>query len=236
MIPGIVAGGASVAAGGGGGIDPNLVVLLNMPGADGSTTITDTAVPSRVWTPHGAAQIDTSLGYNTLQLRGAGSVDYITAANDIAGSSFGTGDYCIDAWVYIQSYGALFPIYDTLPVGGFGARNSSVIMYVSNVGSLHLWTRAAVRCASSGTVPLNTLTHVRTSRQGSTLRNFINGVKDGETALSPTDDKLGGLTIGVLADNLGSSAHGHIKAIRAWRGDARETSNFTPDPAPFPTS
>ena len=216
-------------------IDPNLIVLLNMGGADGSTTITDTAVPGRVWTPNGNAQIDTSFGYNTLKLDG--TADYITAPADIPGSSFGTGPYCIDAWVYMESYGPYSPIYDTLSIGGAGSRYNSLILYVSNAGQLHMWTQNAVRVASTGTVPINTFTHIRSNRDASgVLRNFINGVKDGEQTFTVTDDNLGGLNIGVSADSLSPTTYGHIKAIRVWRGDARETSNFTPDAAPFPTS
>lgn len=215
----------------------NVIALLNMPGADGSAPITDAT--GRAWTAAGDAQIDTSLGYNTCLLDGSG--DYLTSAVDIAGASFGTGAYTVEAWINIPAYKSIGSmILDTLPLNGSGARNNSITFYIASNGTLRCFTVGTDRAVSTGAVPLNTLVHVAQTRAGDgTIRHFIAGTKDGEVALVPTNDNLGGLNVGVIANgpsDTGGHYNGHIKALRITRGVARYTANFTPDAAPWPTS
>lgn len=226
--------------GGGGGSDPyigNVIALFNMGGADGSTTFTDAT--GRSWTTHGGAEIDTSLGYNAGLFPAAGG-GYLTATTD-TGTALGTGSYTIEAWVYITAYkSALAPIWDTLPVGGAGARNNSTVFFIASTGKLVAFSRGSSYAQSSGAVPLNTLVHIAESRDGSgAIRHFIGGTLDGSVGVSAVDDNQGGLNVGVLGDSAGNTA-AHFRdwlvALRVTKGVARYTANFTPPSAPFPTS
>src|SRR5690606_17008690 len=88
--------------GGGGGGDPywaNVSALLHFDGEDESTTFTDET--GRIWTPGGDAKISTTgpkFGTGCGLFDGDG--DYLTTASS-DGFAFGTGDYTIEAWVYI---------------------------------------------------------------------------------------------------------------------------------------
>lgn len=235
MIPGIVAGGASV-AGGGGPTDPywsSVVACLNAVGTAGSTSIVDAT--GRTWSAAGNAQISTALGYNSILLDGTG--DYIHAAQD-TGSAFGTGDLTVEAWIYLLSYPAAASIFESLPLSGIGARNNSHAFYTDAGGVLRLFTNGN-NAISAGTVPLNTLVHAKWSRSSGVCKLGLAGTQVGSVADS-VNDNLGGFVIGTLSDTPGAAGtclNAHIVAARLTRGvDRYPGSTYTPDTFPFPTS
>src|SRR5688572_4523977 len=70
--------------------------LLNAVGADGSTSIIDEK--SLIWTPSGDAQIDTSLGYNSILFDG----------NDLISTPHASGwnlaiIWTVELWIYANS-------------------------------------------------------------------------------------------------------------------------------------
>ena len=210
----------------------NVVAQLSAIGADGSNDILDDT--GRVWHPAGNAQIDNSLGYNTILLDGVG--DYVYADPDPS-SAFGTGDLTVEAWLYLTAYptGAGHGIFETLPLLGDGSRPSSHVFYIDPAGRLRLYTGGANRLSSTSILPLNTLIHVMWSREASTNRFAIDGVIDGTIGYL-TDDTLGGFACGALGDipgSAGTTVTGHIRALRVTRGIARYTAAFTPPALPY---
>ncbi|NBX75685.1 MAG: LamG domain-containing protein, partial [Proteobacteria bacterium] len=84
-------------------------------------------------------------------------------------------------------------------------------------------------------IELNTWSHIAITRQGSTLRAFVNGEKAGEfeyatPLLSITDASLAIGSKGA-SDN---SIMGYIDEVRITKGLARYTENFTPATEAFP--
>ncbi len=206
------------------------IVLLNSAGVDGSTTFIDDT--GRTWTPSGNAQIDTSLGYNTMLFDGSG--DWITTASS-TDFDMGSGDFCIHGYIY--------PLTDTN--GGIvskrpGNASGWAVQRMSD-GSL------LFRCllgtswddyylaASASSIPKNTLTHFSVARSGTTIAMAINGViavsKTNSNALSNTayDVMVGAAS--VAGEN---PYNGHIRALQIVRGSSLGyTSNYTPPATPF---
>lgn len=212
----------------------NVSLLLNMNGTNGSTTFTDSSSTFTL-TPSGNAQISTTQS----KFGGAsgyfdGSGDYLTCSTG-TGLDFGTGDFTIEAWVYITSLGTYHPILE----GRTSASFSNYVFGINNVsGTLRLdFVNAgggAGRTASTTSVPLNTWTHVAWIRAGGVTSYYVNGVKDATTnsysgSLNPNRTQV---QIGAVIDP--QYFYGYIDDLRITKGVARYLSNFTVPTSPFP--
>lgn len=214
--------------------DANDVALLHMD----AITAAVVDVKGHSFTTNGSAFISSrqkKFGVSALSL-GKYESGYIVAAND-TGNSMGTGDFTVEAWIYVEARSSNGSgIFDSLPIGGAGARNNSYFFYTDSIGRLTLFSATATVLTSTGAVPLNTWTHVAMTRASGTLRFFINGTLDGSASFT-TNDTQGGLVIGNAADNVTARAHmlqGLLDDFRITKGVARYTASFTPPGAPFP--
>lgn len=101
-----------------GGIDANTVLMLHMDGTDASTTFTDDSDTGHTVTANGNAQIDTAekkFGAGAGLFDGTG--DYLTVPTS-TDFNLGTGDFCIDFWVYFNSSSPFtYPSYYPFIVG-----------------------------------------------------------------------------------------------------------------------
>lgn len=148
-----------------------------------------------------------------------------------------TGDFTIEAWIYMT---ANAPIYD----GGIFSRgpNGTLAGYVFGIRTGNYLTfymnYAGYDVTSSGTIPLNTWTYIAVSRQGTSLRLFINGTIDGSATTStvPTMSLSDVTRVGCTSYGLVSQRAytGYIDDLRVTTGIARYRYNFTPPAAPFP--
>jgi len=160
--------------------------------------------------------------------------DYLTPASNAA-FTFGTGNFTLEAFVYLQGTSPVNSanseqIFDfrtadtsvapTLYVGGSGDSNN-LIYYVNG----------AERITSGGAFPTRVWNHVAISRSSGLTKMFINGVQVGSTY---TDNNnyigticvVGGRYAAVSADY--RSWYGYISNVRVIKGTALYTSNFTP--------
>jgi len=222
-----------------GGGDPDwdsVISLLNFPGADGSTTINDEK--GRTWTANGNAQIDNSLGYNTLLLDGAG--DNVITAH---GSDFDwfNNDYTMEAWVnpvdlstwsYIDGgdVSVMLGWRDVASgesVWDFGPIANGALVF-------RYYTGASQRIATAGgLISNNTLTHVAMSKNGTTIRLAVAGT------IHATGTRAGSSLVTVsrpvvVGQGNNRSLSGRIRAMRLTMGVGKYTANFTPPPAPLP--
>lgn len=202
----------------------NVVALLHMDGADGSTTFTD--VRGHVFTPTGNVQIDTAQS----KFGGAsglfdGSGDYITtpSSSDFA---YGAGDFTLECWVRLASLAGNQYILDHNTNLGAILYNGGLRFYNTTTGTgSPLYTTAAP-------LVVNTWYHIAYSRQGGTGRLFL----DGSLTASGTD----GQNYPNLSLRIGDSGNpvapynGHIDEVRITKGVGRYTANFTPPATPFP--
>ncbi len=174
----------------------------------------------------GNAQISTSVKkYGTGSLAFDGTGDYLsTPANPIF--AFGTGDFTVEAWVYPTTIAADWFICSGIGSGGFFFGNSAGVGFG--------WGRNAVAWDyRSGSLSINTWSHVAVSRSGTTMRLFINGTLQGTAQTNSTlyDLSTGGTSIGSQGTNY--YLNGYIDDLRITKGVARYTGNFTPPVAAF---
>ena len=149
---------------------------------------------------------------------------------------FGAGDFSIEAWVYLVEAKdqAIFgtnnsasPNYEGYELDVF--TNGSVRFYSGN-GSAYNYGALGLE-SSAGVVPQQTWTHLAISRQGNTLRLFVNGVLSvSNNSFSHTiEDSAVAPDIGNDGRSTGTSyhTHGYISNLRVCKGHAVYTGNFT---------
>ena len=85
---------------------------------------------------------------------------------------------------------------------------------------------------STVTIPLNQWSHIAVTIDGTTLRQWINGVSAGSVSYSFVTQDIGSnaavRTIGIAFGNAGTNFSGYIQDFRIYNGLAKYTTNFTP--------
>lgn len=214
-----------------------LVLLLHLDGADGSTTIVDQAGHSI--SAAGAAAI------RTAQSRFGGASAHLSnpppATSNFLGPvpgadfNFGTGDFTLEGWIYPLTLGnaAIFASqnYHTPGFNGnwlYRLSDSNQTAWASYDGQ-----GAEEYSEFSSSITTNTWHHVAVTRQNGTLRIFENGVLRGSrTSAKSLVDGANGVRIG--RSNSNQNFNGYIDEVRFTKGVALYTANFTPPTAPFP--
>ena len=152
-------------------------------------------------------------------------------------SYFGTGDFTVEAWVWITGYSGGY--YTIVSLGQPGATGSYQPKFLLNVESSGGKVRSIVggtyidhSSAISGSFPTGEWVHLAATRHNGTYKTFINGVLNGSTSDSTdvTSDS-GTSTIGGANYGSGSgtaySNNGYIDDLRIIKGTALYTENFT---------
>jgi hypothetical protein len=212
-------------AGAGGDPDFSSVsLLLHMDGTNGSTTFTDVSANAFAVTAFGNAQVTTTdpkFGTGALTLDGTG--DYLTVAADAA-FQFGTGDFTVECWVYVNSVGntGLFT---------FGGSGSGLQVNLFS-GQWNLGTAGAGGSALAS-ITTGAWQHLAVTRSGSSLRMFIDGTQIGSTLTDTTNLTDNALKIGYYYTP-DYAMNGRVDEFRVTKGVARYTANFTAPTAPFP--
>jgi hypothetical protein len=140
---------------------------------------------------------------------------------------FGTGNFTFEFWIYTPSN---IPSFTKLVTGGSGGSTFTIeTQGTTNV----LWVTTFDATLLQSTVALtnNTWTHFAAVRNSGTLTIYINGVASGST--SNSTDFGSYLYIGGRPST--QYFTGYMDDIRATKGYARYTSNFTPPTSAFPT-
>jgi hypothetical protein len=217
--------------------DPNfasVALLLHMDGSDGSTSFTDSSSNNLTVSVFGDAQVSTSnpkFGSGALLLDGTG--DYLSVP-DNPDWDFGTGDYTVEAWIYLPS-----TAIGTAPIVGRGTTSANrgwgLRFLGSNLGPRRLsWYRAFQTAVFVNWTPsVDTWYHVAACRSGTSLRFFVDGSQVGSTATDNQDYDARTYTVRVGHDGT-DFFPGRIDEVRVTKGVARYTANFTPPTAPFP--
>lgn len=147
-----------------------------------------------------------------------GTTDYLTLSTN-AVFSFGTGDFTIELWLYPTSAFASLTRMMSSYTGGF-------ILMPNTSGNIIFGSYGvATIVTTTGTVSLNTWTHVAIVRSSGTTTVYLNGSSSGSGADS-TNYSNTGLFIGT--DNGSNKYNGHISNLRIVKGQALYTANFTP--------
>lgn len=176
-------------------IDEYIKLLLDCNGADGSTAFLDKSYDHRTITVQGGAQLDqdiTKWGTASGLFSAAGdylTIPYVTTAHD-----WWADDYRIDAWVYIAEHSGRSDIKMSPLIGNMdptGATDNVFWAFGPNAdGKLSFYYKDDADgdhlVESTGTISLNTWTHVQMSQVVGTIYLFIDGTLDGSAAISGT--------------------------------------------------
>ena len=212
----------------------NSVSLLLRNGTPLLVPFDESPTPKTI-TRVGDATISTTIfkyGTSSLYLDGTGDVFTVPPS---AAFAPGTGDFTIEAWVYVQrsTNGIVF----NQAVSG---TNYFVFETVSTTALLTMTPSGggSAILGPSGFNMLNTWRHIAAVRQSGVVRVFIDGVSGTPTAngmdLSNTTFVP---TIGAYTHNYGQNVYqGYIDDLRYTKGIARYTSNFTPPTAELPAN
>jgi len=164
-----------------------------------------------------------------------GTGDYLTAPSDAA-FTLGTGDFTVECWVYPTAAYAVAP---GNAIGGnyiAGAGNDGTYwhMSISATGTVYIGGRFTTLIASTGTVSLNTWTHIAISRQSGTSRAFINGTLSGTSATVMDFSATSTMYVGAVAPSAGfANWNGYLSNFRVVKGVGVYTGNFTLPSAPL---
>jgi hypothetical protein len=192
-------------------------------------TIFDNAMMNDLETV-GNAQISTSVvkfGTGSISLDGTG--DYLDSGGSTVNFVFGTGDFTIEFWMYLNSTTQGHPI-DFRPSSVNGAYPT---LYITS-NTLIYFVDSSNRITSSS-LSTSTWYHVAISRSGTSTKMFINGTQNGSTYTDSTNYlcKANGPRIGANDGGTGG-VNGYIDDLRITKGVARYTTTFTPPTQAFP--
>jgi hypothetical protein len=211
----------------------NVSLLLHGNGTNGSTTITDNSSSPKTVTAVGNAQISTAqskFGGASIAFDNAG--DYLTLASNSA-FAFGTGDFTIEFWVYMNSLKGGINFINSN--NGSGSGTNSIIVGLNGGNALEYYINSGSRIVDPVAISTGNWVHVALCRGSGTSRMFKNGSQVGANF---TDTQIVSSTntflIGTRDDNLNFSFNGYIDDLRITKSVARYTANFTPPAAPFP--
>lgn len=225
----------------GGGVvetDPywsNVVLLLTMDGADGSTAFTDLSNSSHTVTAYGGAAVDTAIvknGTGSLLLDG---VDDYLDSPDSDDWSFGSSPMTIELWAYFPTLGSV----EILVSQWLAASSSQSFLFYkhsTNVIKIGLYDASSTYRETQGTTSLsaNTWYHIAATYDGTDLRLFLDGNLETTLAINGFRNIVHPLNIGRSVPS--SFGESQIDSLRITKGVARYTSSFTPPTGPFPTS
>jgi hypothetical protein len=223
-------------------IDPsfaNVALLLHGDGANGSSTFVDSSSYANSVTAVNGAQIATEASvFGGASISLSASASYLSLpANSIF--NFGTGDFCIEAWVKFNTAG------DNAIVGGIGPTNGSLMIRRRSDGTLSLGRNLIAFDTSSSVLSWDTTRfyHLAVTRSSGTVYLFRDGAQIGSGANSLTYNltvgsnsiwAIGASQLTANGFGAGSQLNGYIDDLRITKGIARYTANFTPPTAPFP--
>jgi YD repeat-containing protein len=218
-------------------------LLLHGNGADGAKAFIDNSASGRTPSLVGGpvlSMTERKFGSSSISFNGA--TDALSYGND-SGLNLATGDFTIEAWVYLTSLATSRTILQKDQT--YGATVTSYALLVEKTGGLSCqvgtgsgssysqWFKSA-----GGLISAGAWHHVACTRQGTTIRLFVDGAlaQTGTQTGTPTD---GGkpLTIGRFPAGGGTAdgwMAGYIDDLRITKGLARYTEAFTPPDYEFP--
>jgi hypothetical protein len=185
----------------------------------------------------GNAQISTSVKkYGTGSLAFDGTDDYLISNSPTTDLyAFGTGNFTIEFWLYLNSTSSVQVFYDGRPAASQGLQPT---IYINSSGTLFYYTNVANQITGSS-LSTNTWYHIAVSRSGSSTKMFVNGTQVGSTYTDSTNYVNGALRPIIGADGFnsgfpgGNAMNGYIDDLRITKGYARYTANFTPPSQAF---
>ncbi len=209
----------------------SVVLAMRMDGSDGSTAFTDLK-----------GHTITAYGNTAIKRSPMGAIAYFDGTGDYASTpdsadwSFGSGDFTVEAWVYLISTASIRVIVAQSQNASIGSE--AFDLYVDSTGAVKAtayYSGTLLETTTTSTITVNTWNHIAYVRRGNVFTTYINGVSGvSATQTGVTiNNSARTLTIGSF-DGGGSVWRGFIDDLRITKGVARYTGNFTPTTVSFP--
>lgn len=199
------------------GVDGNYVNLTGR--CLGFQTITDRT--GKTVYANGDAKLSTAqkkFGTASLALDGTG--DYASCASQ-PDFSYGTGNFCIELWVQLNSTATQQVLVDQRTAGV----DVAAYLDVAAGGAVRFYLNGAFRITTTATLSINTWYHIALSRSGTSTKLFINGTQSGVTYTDTSNYLEKPIRIGANY-TAANGVNGYIDDVRITKGLARYTSNF----------
>jgi hypothetical protein len=209
-------------------------LLLRGNGTPSNTLVPfdESPAPKTIVAVDGATISTTIFKYGTSSLYLDGTGDVFTVSPSAAFAP-GTGDFTIEAWVYLTRSSAGIVFSQTVS-------GTNYFMFVVDGTSAYITMTpsggGSAIVGPSGFNMLNTWRHIAAVRQSGVVRVFIDGISGTPAANGMNLSNTTFIpTIGAYTHNYGQLVYqGYIDDLRYTKGVARYTSNFTPPPAELP--
>lgn len=210
--------------------DPNFTsveLLLNMQGADGSTTFTDSSLNGFTITRYGSPTIQGGA------FSGDGDGDFLLSPQS-SELIVGTSDFTLEAFAEPTSV-------NPVNCGLFNLVNATGNQNFASVGVSIFNGNWGIRDGGGyfgrGSATANTRVHVALIRISGVLRLWVDGTQLGATLSNSSDLTNNRIIIGNYdASNNSAAFPGKIGPFRFTRGLGRYTQAFTPPSGTFPSS
>lgn len=207
----------------------NVSFYSEFNGTDNSTAFTE--YKNHAMTVNGNAKISTArsvFGGSSALFDGVG--DYVTGNQLNTEFAFGTGDFTVEARVYIVAttqYGGL--------IFGTGDANWAIqTNRTSNATGIGFIANNAIRLTYNTYLTLNAWHDIAVTRVGGILRLFLDGNKVAEMTYT-TSITGGNFMIGAASSSPSNTClNGNIDCLRITKGIGRYTSNYTVASQAFP--
>jgi hypothetical protein len=156
-----------------------------------------------------------------------GNGDYLTLPSNTA-FSFGTGDFTVEAWVYLTATGSFGVIFVSSTTG----TGNSLHIQVNNTNRIRVTNESAEFLLATNAITLNTWTHIAVVRTGTSLRIYQDGTLNGSTTNSTSFTENAPM---IGYEPVGGNYYftGYISNLRVVKGTAVYTADFTPPTAPL---
>ena len=140
---------------------------------------------------------------------------------------FGTGDFTIEGWIYLQQMSGDYFIISASGTGGlfFGFRNNTDIGFGRAGVAWDYNTPSGITTGS--------WYHVAFVRSSSTVYLFVNGTAVGTPGTHTDDYNLSTTSLNIGSQGANYYLIGFMQDLRVTKGYARYTANFTPPTAEF---
>jgi hypothetical protein len=161
-----------------------------------------------------------------------GTGDYLNTPTANTGLQFGLGDFTVEFWAYPTNLTGSTGIGSSQII--FASAGSSSFMCSIWTGNVHTVKAdvADLYDFAAPAVKQGTWFHVALSRATGVIKCFVNGVQAGSSTVDVND--YSGTGVGAIGANYGGGYNftGYIAGLRALKGTALYTSNFSIPTAP----
>ena len=186
----------------------------------------------------GNAQVSTAqakFGTTSMYFDGSSSSWLLIPFSRNLDISTGSPDWTLECWAYIVSYSNSPYLFNKGGVAATYYTNYSFVIPSSGVAYMALGNNGGESGYNFGSVSTNTWYHFAATRQGNTIRTFLNGTLVTNTTIGTAmADNGEGLYVGCLKNLTSNVLNGYVDDLRITKGYARYTANFTPPAAAFP--